>query len=82
MKGNPMKEKMIIALAMVLVIGLAWKSSLENTVTKESLVSEEIIPVQIENTSMDYYDLDTSDTTLLNEAKSEFNYSDMNSLCS
>ena len=79
MKGNPMKEKMIIALAMVLVIGLAWKSSLENTATKESLVSEEIIPVQIENTSMDYYDLDTYDTTLLNEAESEFNYSVMNS---
>ena len=74
-----MKEKMIIALAMVLVIGLAWKSRLENIATKESLVSEEIIPVQIENTSMDYYDLDTSDTTLLNEAESEFNYSDVNS---
>ena len=44
MKGNPMKEKMIIALAMVLVIGLAWKSSLENIATKKSLVSEEIIP--------------------------------------
>ena len=79
MKGSPMKEKMIIALAMVLVIGLAWKSSLENTATKESLVSEEIIPVQIENTSMDYYDLDTYDTTLLNEAESEFDYSAMNS---
>ena len=52
---------------------------MENTATKESLVSEEIIPVQIENTSMDYYDLDTSDTTLLNEAESEFNYSDVNS---
>ena len=63
MKGNPMKEKMIIVLAMVLVIGLAWKSSLENTATKDSLVSREMIPVQIENTSMDYYDLDTSDTT-------------------
>ena len=47
-----MKEKMIITLAMVLVIGLAWKSRLENIATKESLVSEEIIPVQIENTSM------------------------------
>ena len=79
MKGNPMKEKMIIVLAMVLVIGLAWKSSLENTATKGSFVSEEIISVQIENTSMDYYDLDTSDTTLLNEAESEFNYSDVNS---
>ena len=79
MKGNPMKEKMIIALAMVLVIGLAWKSSLENTATKESLVSEEIIPVQIENTSMDYYDLDTPETTLLNEAELEFDYSAMNS---
>ena len=74
-----MKEKMIIALAMVLVIGLAWKSRLENTATKESLVSEEVIPIQIENTSMDYYDLDTYDTTLLNEAESEFNYSVMNS---
>ena len=79
MKGNPMKEKMIIALAMVLVIGLAWKSSLENTATKESLVSEEIIPVQVENTSMDYYDNGTPETTLLNEAESEFDYSAMNS---
>ena len=77
-----MKEKMIITLAMVLVIGLTWKISLKNITTNESLVSEEIIPVQIKNTSMDYYDFDTSDTTLLNEAKSEFNYSDMNSLCS
>ena len=67
---------------MVLVIGLAWKSSLENTTNIESLAGEELTPVQVENTSMDYYDLDTSDTTLLNEAKSEFNYSDMNSLCS
>ena len=79
MKGNPMKEKMIIALAMVLVIGLAWKSSLENTATKESLVSEEIIPVQIENTSMDYYDNVTPETTSLKEPKSEFDYSAMNS---
>ena len=79
MKGNPMKEKMIIALAIVLVIGLALKSSLENTANKESLASEEIIPVQIENTSMDYYDLDTPETTLLNEAELEFDYSDMNS---
>ena len=73
-----MKEKMIIALAMVLVIGLAWKSSLENTATKESLVSEEIIPVQIENTSMDYYDNGTPEITLLNEAESGFDYSVMN----
>ena len=64
---------------MVLVIGLAWKSSLENTATKESLVSEEIIPVQIENTSMGYYNLDTSETTLLNKAESEFDHSAMNS---
>ena len=78
MKGNPMKEKMIIVLAMVLVIGLAWKSSLENTATKESLVSEEIIPVQIENTSMDYYDNGTPEITLLNEAESGFDYSVMN----
>ena len=78
MKGNPMKEKMIIALAMGLVIGLAWKSSLENTATKESLVSEEIISVQIENTSMDYYDNGTPETTLLNEAGSGFDYSAMN----
>ena len=48
-----MKEKMIIALAMVLVIGLAWKSSLENTTNIESLAGEELTPVQIENTSMD-----------------------------
>ena len=74
-----MKEKMIIALAMVLVTGLAWKSSLENTATKESLVSEEIIPVQIENTSMGYYNLDTPETTLLNKAESEFDHSAMNS---
>ena len=78
MKGNPMKEKMIIALAMVLVIGLAWKSSLENTATKESLVSEEIIPVQIENTSMDYYDNGTPETSPLKETKSELDYSTMN----
>ena len=74
-----MKEKMIIALAMVLVIGLAWKSNLENTATKESLVSEEVIPVQIENTSMDYYYLDTPETTLLNEAELEFDHSPLNS---
>ena len=79
MKGNPMKEKMIIALAMVLLIGLAWKSSLENTATKESLAGEELTPVQVENTSMDYYDLDTPETTLLNEAELEFDYSAMNS---
>ena len=79
MKGTPMKEKMIIALAMVLVIGLAWKSRLENTATKESLVSEEIIPVQIENTSMDYYDNGAPETTQLKETKSEFDYSAMNS---
>ena len=78
MKGNPMKEKMIIALAMVLVIGLAWKSSLENTTNIESLVNEEIIPDQIENTSMDYYDLDTPETTLLNEAELEFDHSPLN----
>ena len=64
---------------MVLVIGLAWKSSLENTVTKESLVSEEIIPVQIENTSMDYYDNGAPETTPLKETKSELDYSTMNS---
>ena len=74
-----MKEKMIIMLAMVLVIGLAWKSSLENTTNIESLVNEEIIPVQIENTSMDYYDLDTPETTLLNEAELEFDPSPLNS---
>ena len=74
-----MKEKMIIMLAMVLVIGLAWKSSLENTTNIESLVNEEIIPVQIENTSMDYYDLDTPETTLLNEAELEFDHSPLNS---
>ena len=78
MKGNPMKEKMIIALAMVLVIGLAWKSSLENTATKESLVSEEIIPVQIENTSMDYYDNGATGATPFKETKSELDYSAMN----
>ena len=59
MKGNPMKEKMIIALAMIIVIGLAWKSSSENTTNIESLVGEELTPVQIENTSMDYYDSGT-----------------------
>ena len=74
-----MKEKMIIALAMVLVIGLAWKSSLENTTNIESLAGEELTPVQVENTSMDYYDLDTPETTLLNKAESEFDYSAMNS---
>ena len=79
MKENPMKEKMIIALAMVLVIGLAWKSSLENTTNIESLAGEELTPVQVENTSMDYYDLDTPETTLLNEAELEFDYSAMNS---
>ena len=79
MKGNPMKEKMIIVLAIVLIIGLAWKSSLENTATKESLVSEEIIPVQIENTSMDYYDNGVPETAQLKETKSEFDYSAMNS---
>ena len=62
---------------MILVIGLAWKSRLENIATKESLVSEEIIPVQIENTSMDYND--TPETTSLKETKSEFDYSAMNS---
>ena len=68
MKGNPMKEKMIIALAMVLVIGLAWKSSLENTATKEFFVSEEIIPVQIENTysAMNFCTLELFDTDVLN----------------
>ena len=79
MKGNPMKEKMIISLAMVLVIGLAWKSSLENTATNASLVSEEIIPVQTENTSMDYYDNGAPETAPLKETKSEFDYSAMNS---
>ena len=79
MKGNPMKEKMIIMFAIVLIIGLAWKSSLENTATKESLVSEEIIPVQIENTSMDYYDNGPQRTTPLKETKSDLDYSAMNS---
>ena len=79
MKGNPMKEKMIIALAMVLVIGLAWKSSLENTTNIESLAGEELTPVQIENTSMDYYDNGTPETTPLKETKSDLDYSAMNS---
>ena len=64
---------------MVLVIGLAWKSSLENTTNIKSLAGEELTPVQVENTSMDYYDLDTPETTLLNEAELEFDYSVMNS---
>ena len=64
---------------MVLVIGLAWKSSLENTTNIESLAGEELTPVQIENTSMDYYDLDTPETTLLNEAELEFDHSLLNS---
>jgi len=79
MKGNPMKEKMILALAMILVIGLTWKSRLENIATKESLVSEEIIPVQIENISMDYYDNGTPETTPLKETKSDLDYPAMNS---
>ena len=74
-----MKEKMIIALAMIIVIGLAWKSSSENTTNIESLAGEELTPVQIENTSMDYYDLDTPETTLLNEAELEFDHSPLNS---
>ena len=74
-----MKEKMIIALAMVLVIGLAWKSSLENTTNIESLAGEELTPVQVENTSMDYYDNGTPETTPLKETKSDLDYSAMNS---
>ena len=74
-----MKEKMIIALAMIIVIGLAWKSSSENTTNIESLVGEELTPVQIENTSMDYYDSGTLETTPLKETKLELDYSAMNS---
>ena len=56
MKGNPMKEKVIFTLSFVCFIGIIWLSRTNQTTNINPVVSEESIPIPVNNDPLDYID--------------------------
>ena len=79
MKGNKMKDKITIVIVCVFFIGMYWISRTASiTSTNESFISEETMSSLIENTTMDFIDYETPETTLFNEEELRTEISAMN----
>ena len=67
MKGNKMKDKITITIVCTLFIGMYLISRSANIASSnESLISEEIMPTQTENSTLDFILTQSSTSLILN----------------
>jgi len=70
MKGNKMNDKITVAIVCAVLIGMFLISRTASiTSSNESLISEKNIPTPEEDTTMDFIDYETPETTLFDEAE-------------
>ena len=74
-----MKDKITVAIVCALFIGMVWIGSTSHTdSSKESFISEETVPILSEDTTMDFIDYETPETTPFDEAGLQTEISAMN----
>ena len=74
-----MKDKITVAIVCALFIGMVWIGSTSHTVSSnKSFISEKTLPILSEDTTMDFIDYETPETTLFDEAELHVEISAMN----
>jgi hypothetical protein len=79
MKGNKMNDKITVAIACAVLIGMFLISRTASiTSSNESFISEKNIPTPVEDTTMDFIDYETLENTLFDESELHTEISAMN----
>ena len=72
MKGNTMKDKITIAIVCAFCIGMYWISRTASiSHTDQAFINEDIMPTQLEDSTMDFNDYEVSETKHIDETNSK-----------
>ena len=74
-----MKEKITVIIVCACFIGMYWISRTSNMVsTNKAFINEEYVPVLTEDTTMDFIDYETPESTLIDKIELQSEISSMN----